>query len=324
MTRESFPQHNRQEVYGGESKIEISEKSRRLGAILNMMARIVVTGGMLYGAAIAGSELGTSYIKSRERREVIAQAGEPGGKLFDRLGHFYHDDLGFRIKRHQLPESHELMHIEPIETHNGIISTEVLKNIITKTYPRGWFQNSVHSIKRGYFKDDHISHMRDPKNWKILAVNDRGEGKKTSSIVFNHEESQKADKQSLIENALFHESCHAVENLLPVADANNLFEAIANRVEASDRFQSTYVENIETNKKKETMFYKVQEYWAEICSQFFQDPTRLHVKDFLIVSEQITKVDPAFNWKIASQKRKDLIHEKVKNLYAKNKSKNRS
>lgn len=329
MGIESYQPREKSMAQPEEHDTRLHEKSGRLRSALNEIKSIILSGGLTVtlgvGLGLGGGKLTSQYIearnKAKDRVEMVARAGEAGGRLFDRFGYQYKINTDLRIERGHIPESHEPMNIGEIEALENTISAKTLKTIIEKTYPKGWFKNNMADIKQG--KPDVTEFIaKDKRKWDTLAVafDMTKEGKAKSSIVFNQEVSRGWPVGHLINHTLSHESCHAVEHGLSIADSNNLFEAVAERIEAPDRFQSEYVENIEDADKKARDFSKAQEYWAEICAQFFNDPTQLHIKDFRMVSEQVKKVDPAFNWKTASKHRKDIVYDNVKKYYAKNRS----
>lgn len=82
----------------------------------------------------------------------------------------------------------------------------------------------------------------------------------------------------------------------------DLLSKIVARLLSKDRFVSSYVESIQTSDKETTISHQCEEYFAEIASAFFSNPTELHYKDYLIIHELVMKKNASFD--IEAEKRK--------------------
>jgi hypothetical protein len=74
---------------------------------------------------------------------------------------------------------------------------------------------------------------------------------------------------------------------------------------------SEYVESIgqdgSITDQREITYRKAIEYWAEISSQYFQNPHLLHAKDFDLVDAHVRSTDPDFDPARAFETRQDII-----------------
>jgi len=129
-------------------------------------------------------------------------------------------------------------------------------------------------------------------------------------VYFNKElYGENKDKLSKRLNAIqiaaviFHEVGHCnswiSDSEMSLIERLRMLKLITERVNSEDRFNSAYVEAIESpNGKKETQYIKATEYWAEICGKYFAAPEAFKTenpKDFKIVDEFIKKQSPGFD-----------------------------
>jgi hypothetical protein len=82
----------------------------------------------------------------------------------------------------------------------------------------------------------------------------------------------------------------------------DLLSKIVARLLSKDRFVSSYVESIQAPDKETIISHQCEEYFAEIASAFFSNPTELHHKDYLIIHELVMKKNALFD--IEAEKRK--------------------
>ena len=121
--------------------------------------------------------------------------------------------------------------------------------------------------------------------------------------------------------------CHAHDwrNITSDAEFKRFAKALGIRILSPDRFQSPYVESISVDnwerltsssveeivaspELEKVFFLRQGEYWAEICAQYFDDPSELSYPDWKIVNERVHKLDPKFEPRRAKEVREALIH----------------
>jgi len=203
-----------------------------------------------------------------------------------------------------------------VDSAQGTMTAEELSEIIDKTFPKGWVNNEVGAI----FQMGVDSVSGDQKGlgggWVTLALIERaGYYGRKDRITLNADTNKKHLVQDIVNGTLAHEIGHAndweLDNEMNHEERADLLLSISERLSSEDRFQSNYVESINNADKQKESYLKAIEYWAEICGQYFQDPAQLHVKDFRIVSAEIRRTDPNFNWQEKNQLRRELIQKVI-------------
>ena len=185
--------------------------------------------------------------------------------------------------------------VREVKGENGVLEVEQLKQILS-SLPEGWVTNEIIYIGQKEVEID--KEKAQEKEWSVVARVDRA-GPNWDSIWFL-EDSSDFSVYYLI-NTLMHEVAHAndwtSDNEMSFYERLDMLLELTNRYKEDDRYMSTYVEGIEIERDKDNaeLYRKVSEYWAEICSQYFEDPSVLHVKDIQIIEKHINRTDPDFD-----------------------------
>lgn len=137
----------------------------------------------------------------------------------------------------------------------------------------------------------------------------------TTEITF-HQADEGVDSRWVLSDGLPHEIAHANDwdN-----DANldfkrrlDLLQSVAERVQSSDRYLSSYVEGISNKDSQLELYQKAKEYWAEISTAYFTDPDRLADADYLIVDDAIMDAEPDYNPDGVEKRIVDVIKEVIR------------
>lgn len=201
--------------------------------------------------------------------------------------------------------------VSSINTGEGTIGKEFIGKIVHETYPNGWVNNQVSRIVQSSEKNNKtykgvgsgaLASFSKPEPSNL---NDRGKitfWKISESVNPNY-----------IVRSVGHEIGHSndweSDKEMTAEQRVDLLLRISGRLDAKDRYQSSYVESIEDDDPQKQSYYKATEYWAEICAQYFDDATKLNIKDFRIVDQQVRRTDANFNWKKSSFKRTGLLND---------------
>jgi len=186
---------------------------------------------------------------------------------------------------------------------------------ILATFPKGFIEGEVGSIG---FKDKKKTPLT--KYGKALQTNSEalahaagGKMRMKADIVF-WAGSKNFDSGYIWGRTLLHEVAHAVDwrnsHKLEFMERDSLKRAVYERVGATDRFRSTYVETISNDDAQTERDVKAREYWAEIVAAYLsgdladpQDP------DFKLVQGFITEEDPTFDRDQALVRRQLVLRE---------------
>ncbi len=193
------------------------------------------------------------------------------------------------------------------EQEGGVtMSAEMLKKVLRETFPKQWIDGKVTQVSEDRNDPGKMPEELGIKN-KAMGMVAYAEGGK---IIFTRF-SEKFTMKSNLEDTLLHELGHANDWLAPgIKDPReraDLLLKVAERVSANDRYHSDYVESINNKDPHQQLYLRAQEYWAEICSQYFKDPNKLNFKDFVLVDERVMNMDPGFNAVHASDARAALV-----------------
>jgi hypothetical protein len=114
-------------------------------------------------------------------------------------------------------------------------------------------------------------------------------------------------------DAMIHEIGHAndweTDLQLDDAEKAELKKRVIERVQAPDRFKSSYVEGISNPDKTAELESKAKEYWAEIVAAYLNGKLDPFGPDGELVAEYIAKNDPDFDRTAALEARKQIIGE---------------
>jgi hypothetical protein len=126
---------------------------------------------------------------------------------------------------------------------------------------------------------------------------------------------EQQDIHYLVEELITHELGHANDWSSDMEMSNeerlDLLLAVSDRLDAASRYDSSYVESIKNRNKRLERYFKAREYWAEICSAYFNDPDVLDVEDYILVDSVVKKSDPNFNCRKSSQERSQMIEKNI-------------
>lgn len=201
---------------------------------------------------------------------------------------------------------------QTVEFKDGDLSAKILSEIL-ETYPKGWVNNEIESVtQEEQAVENEDSGSRE--GWVTVAGARVSRAGKKKLVFYKVPMSEKPAEY--VVETLGHEIAHGndwfSDNEMNDEERADLALAISERLSAEDRFQSSYVESIEHEDKKKERYKKATEYWAEISAQYFENASKLNVKDFIIVDQQVQKTHPGFNWRETKERRDNLIRQSLK------------
>jgi hypothetical protein len=169
---------------------------------------------------------------------------------------------------------------------------------ILNTYPESWIKH-ISSIRQNEAELEELSPLdrygiEGYTTGAIVRMSSFGKYRLLLSDTFAHLKTREMTE------TLSHEIGHTGFN-------PELFDKILIRLGAEDRFRSEYVESIINPDEGTETVLRINEYWAEICKQYFEDAGKLNSKDRRIVEERIKKENPSFDWQKARDERNGLI-----------------
>jgi hypothetical protein len=101
----------------------------------------------------------------------------------------------------------------------------------------------------------------------------------------------------LISDVLEHETCHVADPSwdtdLSESERIRFYSRMLGRLNAPDRYRSSYVEGIRNPDPRMQMRLKVNEYWAEVCGAYLRDAVLLPAADRDMVQAYVSRVDPS-------------------------------
>jgi len=200
------------------------------------------------------------------------------------------------------------------------IPKEFMRRVVEETLPKGFvfnidkieFVDYYVPVNQEYGHNTHIfpppkmSREREPGVTYILA------GAKANKIIIT--KLMEIKSLSEITRIILHEVAHTSgpgqNRFLIVREHIELVLKLLSRIKSSDRYHSSYVEEISNSNALVNNSNKITEYFAEIIEAYLSCKT-LPAEDEEICREIIYKMDPSFNVKDAFQRRM-LIIEKFK------------
>ncbi len=174
---------------------------------------------------------------------------------------------------------------------------EDLDKHIKTNFPKNWFsQDKVDTINISNQENNLSEQYNLGEDSKTLAFYNTDQDK----ITFN--EFQDLHEKNINEfiSTLAHESAHAndwrTSKELSLNQRLDIMVKVKDRLLAKDRYISGYVEAINNKDEKEETVLKSEEYFAEICGEYFtHGPSRLDNKDIEIIEEVIQANDPEYD-----------------------------
>lgn len=197
------------------------------------------------------------------------------------------------------------VNLSAIETGDGNVDVDHLESLIAG-FPRNWIHGEIEAIiqsskEGGIYEIDGIE-------WTTVANFQRRD---TKINLFARTLKDSADH---VVDILAHEAGHAndwfSDSTTSYEEKLELLANVAKRIEDPDRFQFVYAES-KTKKTRDQKFNRylhAQEYWADICAQYFKDPTRLPMEDFELVDGWVRKGDPDYDPLVFSEKRVETLN----------------
>lgn len=212
------------------------------------------------------------------------------------------------LQRRKVPE---LMKSE-IEAFDGKIGAEQIQVILRETYPAGWI-NVVESID-SIDLDDLQNESKYADFLFANALSGINPETRKAKIKLLHRKSNPLKMASHIKH-LNHELGHSFLDTLEPGEKDNLKKAVLERINSNDAFPFSKIKTVsskllsESELKRNQENLDIGEYWAQIVERFFTDATGLDIQDFDLVTSQIRKTDPTFNWLSANIKRGEILKE---------------
>lgn len=214
--------------------------------------------------------------------------------------------------------------LSDLEGKEGSLPSQVLRDILKQTYPRGWVDNEVSIIeqKTDFSEDEaaeEAAQARKDYETKSKApvtrgkfVMENGMGKVTLYPAVKGTAVKEIVEGDVAHEVLGHGNDWDSDNEMSADERADLLHAIYGRLSAPDRFRSSYVEGIQISDPQKRDYYKAKEYYAEVVAQFFKDADKLSDTDYDIIKWRVEKTDPKFNWKEAKQRRDQLFNQALR------------
>lgn len=312
-----------------------SNRSIRLRGAIEI-AKGIVAGALIGGALASGYEKGTKQVfdyrakDAKERIKIVEDEEREVRKMFGSYspmhkagnltkdveqarGRYYNpfrsidvkDGFEAVSKPESLPETGDIF------AKDGRMDKKDLDRYLG-TYPKGW-QKNLASINQEN-KNQKLTASGLGSSGNALATTFRhGDGGKDSlkaKVVFW--DVTRNGRFGYVVDSISHELGHVNDwndEGVSYVDRLELLVKIGQRINAKDRFHSAYVESIHEDNHFRVAYDRATEYWSEICVQYFNDATQLHVKDFGIVDDYVHKIDSKYNWKSGNTARSAVLAE---------------
>jgi|GEM_PF-4642057 len=294
-------------------EIPATEKTKNGNLIsrLNKIAKKLTVYGSLtlsmYGAYTGFVNTSEKYTRAREIQEMkleYEQLENEYGKRFSDM--FY---VASELGKEKREDGAQRTATSSIELKYNSFTADQVQQVLD-TYPKGWVYNEVSSIEQSVEEKEAPKEYGLQDNQKVIADCSHDLYEK-SKITFYNSTKERLDSYYVLSELLGHELAHAndwiTDNEMSTEDRLELLTAITGRLDSEDRYKSNYVESIVNEDKQREKYLKAVEYWAEICSQYFSDPSSLHVKDFRIVDRVVQKSDLEFSPLFQKLDRTNLI-----------------
>ncbi len=151
-------------------------------------------------------------------------------------------------------------------------------------YPKGWINGEVGVVE-----------YKDERKGNVGAIYNEYFGH-SRIIIYSNGQTESIGK-GILEHELGHANDWETDMDLNILERQQLLLSIHGRLMAPDRYQSDYYNSFNDG-TKEGLYRSVQEYWAEICGEYFTNPQSFlekHPVDFALVDEYVRKNDPSFD-----------------------------
>lgn len=208
------------------------------------------------------------------------------------------------IERQEKENSTEIHGFDKIGIDNEKLKKIWIEDSIS--YPKKWIEEEISYIE--YKDEEKIIDEKYGDNLKNKNSSASFDSINRSIIFSKKPEGEinaltKEDLISFFDSVFSHESGHAndweEDKEMELDERYELVLKIINRLKSEDGLMRTnYVSSIKNSDPKMEIYMKAKEYWATICSSYFQYPVFLKMdypKDFEIVDEFVKKQDSDFN-----------------------------
>lgn len=283
---ESFPQSGQENT---ELKAEEKpERAKKLSRLRQAMGRFMLAGVVFFGAEITKYHSDNSSLTLAERLEMASQEER--------------EWLVGYIHQEKLNNKPEVLH--DLEAKDGRIEKETVTSFLS-TLPQNWVDGEISTIANAgvenYKAKVYMSGAVATFAWNGKEIEFHPEAKKESRAYLFH--------------ALAHELAHGNDFLfdsdLDWMERHHLFQFISRRISEENHFKTNYIMTLkkivaEDPQNTQERFRLIQEYWAEICAQYFVDPVQLDIEDFELVHEFVLKNDPDYGWKTRLAERQKI------------------
>ncbi len=189
-------------------------------------------------------------------------------------------------------EKFKLEKVEDMECKDGTLKADVIRKYL-ESLPANWATGQVSAIEVVPSLDEQADAEYRPFSGKI---------------EFNAENLKNIGREEVL-GILAHEIGHgndfSTDNELKQSDKDKLFMDLRERVRSSDRYLSPYIESLIAKHVNGVTID--HEYWAEVCSAYFTDPTTLNIKDFQLVDGVVHKNDPNYDLMDNLNKRLSIV-----------------
>jgi hypothetical protein len=241
----------------------------------------------------------TTSLSEQEKNEL--------DQNFSLLSEYFGADIINIIRNGDKKAFFERKQSEPMETvyigfQNAGLNNKSVKKFISESgfFPKNFIEGEVEGI---YFSESGL--IKDGgkvEGWMIPNEN--------IVVIFMKSQEHSIDeieKEKLlwyIKEISSHELGHANDwendKEINISERVMLLKAIWERLNSEDKLitREAKLGNIEYYESKKDNYKKAQEYWAELCKEYFSFPSLLkkdHPKDFEIVDNFMKKQDPNFN-----------------------------
>lgn len=305
------------EEMGFQDEQKRDEKAEREKGVLERLrtSRAIRPIILALGLGIGASGGMHAYQQSQERARIeqegarIEEKVERAERLFGEYGKI---DAAVTEKEHAteteplITETSDIL----LYGHTKLIKVDAkeFKEFLSTTYPKGWVDNEVSSITQSDERKPLGEKYGGAKHATVAAAYIR-EGER-GKIKF-YDVTLTNSPSHLLRDVLPHELGHGNDWLsdqeMTYEERLDLQLAVAERLSADDRFQSSYVESIQNDNPQAERCLKALEYWAEICGQYFNDPSKLHYNDYELVNNCVKAGDPDYDENAANEVRNNFL-----------------
>ncbi|MFZ2975504.1 MAG: hypothetical protein WA055_02635 [Candidatus Moraniibacteriota bacterium] len=322
------PENTSEEMDKSKEEIKIKEDEKSLflkGANdrVKKIMKVLIVGGLIAMGPVSEVASLVHFAKDKtewtQKEDELIRKKEEIGKIFGEILDFDLDSkynsekpkmfrvaLEHVISQHVLADDSQKIEEEVIFGREKIplnekffVDAETINKIMRETFPKGWTFGSIKKI-------DWKNKIDADESFKEYGM----KGSSAAGTASRNGELSIITLGSSFLSVLSHEIGHYNDwksKNLNMVESSELVLKIGERIKSEGRYKSSYVESINNPDKQKENYYKATEYWAEICEQFFTDPTQLPDEDFAIIYNVISKTDPDFSISKANELRNEIM-----------------